>query len=195
MTGIILAGGKGRRIGGNKAFLKIGNKPLIELVIERLKTIFDNNIIIVTNNPYKFSSLGIKIIKDVVHNKGPLGGIYTGLLFSKSKYNFICACDMPFLNLSLLRFIISQIEDNDVIVPLVGNFAQPLHSIYSKKCLGAIRRKIENRELKITRFFSEVKYRYLPESLIRKYDPHLSSFLNLNTLEKLKLARENFISW
>lgn len=188
MTGIILAGGKSRRMGQDKAFLKIDNKRLIELVIERLRAVFDK-IIIVTNDPVKFQFLGVKVVKDIVFNKGPLGGIYTGLLISESKYNFICACDMPFLSSYLLKFMISKVEGNDVVVPVVGNFVEPLHSIYSRNCLMPIKRHLENEELRVRDFFPEVKCNYLPENLIRKYDPHLRSFFNLNTPKMLKLIR------
>jgi len=189
MTGIILAGGKSRRIGEDKAFLEIDNKPLIELVVERLKAVF-NKIIIVTNDPVKFQFLGIKVVKDVVFNKGPLGGIYTGLLISETKYNFICACDMPFLSSHLLKFMSSEVEGNDVVVPIVGNFAEPLHSIYSKNCLMPIKRHLENGELRVRDFFPEVKCKYIPENLIRKYDPHLQSFFNLNTPKMLESVKK-----
>lgn len=194
MTGIILAGGKSRRVGKGKALLKIGDKRIIEMVVEKLEATFDDTLI-VTGSPFNYQFLGVKVIRDIVPEKGPLGGIYTGLLSSKSEYNFICACDMPFLNTRLLKFMASEVTNCDLVVPVVGGFVEPLHSIYSKRCLSAIKSHLEVDDLKVKNFFSEVKCRYLSEDLIRRYDPDLLSFLNLNTPKMLKLAREMWMKF
>ncbi len=187
MTGIILAGGKNRRIGKNKALLKIGEKQIIKLIVEKLKIVFDN-VLVVTNSSFDYQFLGIRVVQDIVSKRGPLGGIYTGLLISQSEYNFICGCDMPFLNVDLLRFMSSEIDDSDAIIPVVKGFVEPLHSIYSKRCLSAIRFHLEAEDLKVKNFFSQVKCKYLSEDKIKKYDSQLLSFFNLNTSQLLGLA-------
>jgi len=187
MTGIILAGGESRRIGRNKALLKIGGKQVIKLIVEKLKVVFDN-VLIVANSSFDYQFLGVKVVQDIISKKGPLGGIYTGLLTSQSKYNFICGCDMPFLSLDLLKFMISEINDSDIVVPVVKGFLEPLHSIYSKRCLPAVRSHLKAEDLKVKNFFPEVKCRYLPEFKIKKHDPELLSFFNLNTPQLLELA-------
>jgi len=194
MTGIILAGGESRRMGKDKALLEIDGRRIIEMVAERLRSIFDDVMVVSSHSPvYQF--LGLKVVRDVVCEKGPLGGIYTGLLVSESEYNFICACDMPFLNLELLRFMLSQVnDDTEVIVPIVKGLVEPLHSIYSKRCLGAIRAHLEDDELRVRDFLSEVKCNYLSEDLIRRYDPDLLSFFNLNTPEDLEVAKRYLCS-
>jgi molybdopterin-guanine dinucleotide biosynthesis protein A len=189
MTGVILAGGKSRRMKRNKALLKIGKKQVVKLIIEKLKIVFDN-VLIIGNSSLDHQFLGVRIVEDAVSEKGPLGGIYTGLLVSESKYNFICGCDMPFLNVDLLRFIISEIDDNDIIIPVIKGFVEPLHAIYSKRCLPAIKSHIEAEDLKVKNFFPKVKCKCLPEDKIKKYDPHLLSFSNLNTPQMLELARK-----
>ncbi len=196
MTGIILAGGKSRRIGREKALLPIGEgrSMIIEMVVEKLKAIFDD-VLIISAPPFNYQFLGVKVIRDIIPGKGPLGGIYTGLLSSKNEYNFICACDMPFLNTHLLKFMASEVTDCDLVVPVVGGFVEPLHSIYSKRCLSAIKSHLEVNDLKVKSFFSEVKCKYLSESLIKRYDPDLLSFLNLNTPKMLKLAREMWMKF
>jgi len=188
MTGIILSGGKSRRIGENKAFLKIGEKYIIQMVVESLKSVVEK-IIVVTDNPYRYKFLRVKIVKDIIPGKGSLGGIYTGLFYSKDYYNFICGCDMPFLNPDLVRFMRSTIKDNDVVVPVVGGFLEPLHSIYSKRCIGVIRQHLKKDDLKIKNFFPEVRCIYLSEGTIRRYDPNLLSFFNLNTPKMLELIK------
>ncbi|MEA3485827.1 MAG: molybdenum cofactor guanylyltransferase [Candidatus Aerophobetes bacterium] len=189
MTGIILAGGKSRRMKKDKALLEIGKKQVIKLIVEKLKIVFDN-VLIIGNSSLDYRFLGVRAAEDIVSGKGPLGGIYTGLSASQSEYNFICGCDMPFLNVDLLRFIISEIDDNDIIIPVIKGFVEPLHAIYSKRCLPAIKSHIEAEDLKVKNFFPKVKCKCLPEDKIKKYDPHLLSFSNLNTPQMLELARK-----
>ena len=117
---------------------------------------------------------------DTIPGKGPLRGIYTGLLGSRSEYNFFCACDTPFLNDDLLKVIISEIDDSDAVVPVVGGFVESLHAIYSRRCLPAIKKCLERDDLRTKGFFSEIKCKYIPENKIRRYDPSLLSFLNIN---------------
>ncbi len=187
MTGIILAGGKSSRIGKNKALLKIGEKQIIKLIVEKLRIAF-GNVLVVANSSFDYQFLGVRIVQDIVSGKGPLGGIYTGLVTSQSEYNFICGCDMPFLNVNLLRFMSSQIDDSDIIVPVVKGFVEPLHSIYAKRCLPAIRSHLEAENLKVKNFFPEVTCKYLPEAKTNKYDPKLLSFFNVNTPKLLELT-------
>jgi len=189
MTGIILAGGKSRRMKKDKALLEIGKKQVIKLIVEKLKIVFDN-VLIIGNSSLDYQFLGVRIVEDAVSEKGPLGGIYTGLSASQSEYNFICGCDMPFLNVDLLRFMVSETDDNDIIIPVIKGFVEPLHAIYSKRCLPAIKSRIEAEDLKVKSFFSEVKCKHLPEDKIKKYDPYLLSFSNLNTPQMLELARK-----
>jgi len=138
----------------NKALLKIGKKQVIKLIIEKLKIVFDN-VLIIGNSSLNHQFLGVRIVEDAVSGKGPLGGIYTGLLVSKSEYNFICGCDMPFLNVDLLRFMVSETTDeNDIVIPVVKGFVEPLHAIYSKRCLPAIKPHLEVKDLKVKSFFS-----------------------------------------
>jgi len=187
MTAIILAGGKSKRLGKDKALLNIGRMHLIELVIERVRSVF-NDVLIVTPNPSNFNFLNkkrIKILRDAVLGKGPLGGIYTGLLYSNDEYSFVCGCDMPFLNPSLLRFMAQRIRDADILVPEVDGFLEPLHSIYSKRCIEPIRWHLEVDDLKVKNFFPEVRCRPVPEKIIKRYDPSLLSFFNLNTPKML----------
>ncbi|MEA1964645.1 MAG: molybdenum cofactor guanylyltransferase [Candidatus Aerophobetes bacterium] len=191
MTGIILGGGKSRRMKKEKALLEIGKKQAIELIIEKLKVVFDD-VLIIGSSSFNYRFSGVRAREDMVSEKGPLGGIYTGLLISESKYNFICACDMPFLNVNLLRFIISEVDDTDIVIPVVKGFVEPLHAIYSKRCLPAIKSHLEAKDLKVKNFFPEVKCKYLPEDRITKYDPPLLSFSNLNTPQMLELAKQAY---
>lgn len=193
MTTVILAGGKSRRLGEDKALVKVEGKPLIQMVIERVGCLFDN-ILVVSPTPSRLAFLqqarGVSLVQDAVPGKGPLGGIYTGLIRSRDRYNFICGCDMPFLNPGLVEFLfgIAWERDVDAVVPVVAGFPEPLHSIYSKKCLASVKDNLDKQELKVKVFFPQIRCAFIPEHLMRRYDPSLLSFFNLNTPKKLELC-------
>jgi len=196
ISSVILAGGKSKRFGKNKAFLKIGGRILIDQIVEKMGRL-SNEIIIVTNIlkkfdylPKKFDYLNVKLIKDIIQYKGSLGGIYSGLLFAKNNSIFVVACDMPFLNIPLLKYIISFFQDYDVVIPKINNFFEPLHAIYSKKCIKPIKRLIDENNLKIIDFFKDVNVKFVKKNEIEKFDPDFLSIFNINTLEDLKIVKE-----
>ncbi len=196
ISSVILAGGKSKRFGKNKAFLKIGGKILIDQIVEKTGRL-SNEIIIVTNIlkkfyylHKKFDYLNVKLTKDIIESKGSLGGIYTGLYIAKNKSILVVACDMPFLNIPLIKHIISYSQDYDVIIPKINNFFEPLHAIYSKKCLKPIKKLIDENNLKIIDFFKDVDVKFIDKNEIEKFDPDFLSIFNINTLEDLKIANE-----
>lgn len=189
ISSVILAGGKSKRFGKNKAFLKVGNKTLINLIVDKMRKLSDE-LIIVTNTPEKFYYLNVKLTKDIIKNKGPLGGIYTGLYIAKNKSILVIACDMPFLNMSFIKHIISYSQEYDVVIPKIDKFLEPIHATYSKKCLKPIKRLLDANNLKIIDFFSDVNVKFVKNKEIKRYDPKFLSFFNINTLSDLKKANE-----
>jgi len=189
ISSVILAGGKSKRFGKNKAFLKVGNKILINLIVDKMRKLSDE-LIIVTNTPEKFYYLNVKLSKDIIKNKGPLGGIYTGLYIAKNKSILVIACDMPFLNTPLIKHIISYSQEYDVVIPEIDKFLEPIHATYSKKCLKPIKRLLDANNLKIIDFFSDVNVKFVKNKEIRRYDSKFLSFFNINTLNDLKKANE-----
>lgn len=182
INGIILAGGKSSRMNCDKAFLKLGSKTIIEELIMRLKKKF-SRFIIVANDKEKYMKFGAEVISDILPNKGPLGGIYTGLVKSDSFYNFIFACDTPFLNIDLIEYMVTQAEGADVIVPNWKQKFEPLHAIYSKECIRAIEKQLQKDDLKITNFFSEVKVKEIKQEKLETFNLGESPFININTKE------------
>ena len=189
MTGIILAGGKSRRMGENKAFIDTGGVPLFERVYRIFREIFPE-IIIVANDANLFERYEARLQKDIVLNKGPLGGLYTGLFCSPSYHAFCTACDMPLLNPRLIKYMVEERDEYDVIVPKTRDGLHPLHAIYSKKCLSPMRQLLDCDDLRIVNFFHRVRVRYIDEPEIRKVDPHMRSLINVNTEEEMEAVRE-----
>jgi len=185
MTGIILAGGKASRMGRpcDKAFLKIGNEAIINIQIRMLKKIF-KEIIIVTNSSDRYKDLkGVTLVPDMISGLGPMAGIYSGLLTSSSFYNFVVACDMPFINESVIRYMIKNKDNNDVVVPKIGDKFHPLFGIYSKNCISIIAESIKQNDLSIRNIYSKVKSRFLTEHEMEEFDKGLLSLTNINIRE------------
>jgi len=188
MIATILSGGNNRRMLHDKAFLQIGQKTIIEREIEVLSTLF-SRIVVVTNAPENHAHLAAELVPDLVPGKGPLGGIYSGLIASKDEYSFVVGCDLPFLNAGLISYMIEARNGYDAVVPKLSGFVEPLHAVYSRHCLMPIKRQLNRNQLKIQSFFHEAKVRYIRESDIKRYDPKGIAFLNVNTEDDLKKAR------
>jgi molybdopterin-guanine dinucleotide biosynthesis protein A len=187
MTGIILAGGENRRMGRDKAFLKLDGLPLIEHVLETLRGIFSKTII-VTNTPSAYASYDTVVITDAVDKRGPLTGIYTGLLHSTDEYNFIVACDMPFLNPGLIMYMAGLVQGQDIVIPKVSDRVEPLHAIYSKGLLPLIEMRLRQDARQLQGILGEARVLYVTETEVVRYDPEIRSFANLNTPEEYKEA-------
>jgi molybdopterin-guanine dinucleotide biosynthesis protein A len=192
MTGIILAGGKSRRMGRNKALIDSGGVPLFERVYRVIKEIF-SEIIIVTNDVLPFERYEAILQRDIILDKGALGGLYTGLFHSSNYHAFCSACDMPFLNPRVIEYMTEEMDEYDVIVPKTHDGLHPLHAIYSKNCLNPMRQLLDRDDLKIVDFFGQVRVRYIEEMEIREFDPHMRSVINVNTEEEMEAVRNILI--
>jgi molybdenum cofactor guanylyltransferase len=187
VTGVILAGGRSMRFGSNKAFAELGGVPLIERVVAVLGSVFEKQILI-TNNPNDYAFLGLPMYEDIIKGIGPLGGIYTGLERMSDDMGFFVACDMPFLNESLIRHITGMRDGVDAVIPRIDLKMEPLHSIYSKACIPAIRELIESGECMINRFYQRIKIRFMDEWEIKRFDPLARTFININRTDELAEA-------
>jgi molybdopterin-guanine dinucleotide biosynthesis protein A len=184
VAGVILAGGKSRRYGENKALVAVEGVPLIERVANVLGSVF-HRVVLVTNSPDEYKHLRLPMFEDLVKGLGPLGGILTGLSVITEEAGFLVACDMPFLNPALIRYM-SQIRGTfHVVVPRIRGDFETLHALYSRQCLPALWRFIHAGEYQVFRFFQEVTVRYVEEDEIRSHDPGLRSFININRPEDL----------
>ena len=187
-TGIILAGGKSRRMGRDKAFLPFGRGLLIERVIEVMQQV-TSDVILITNNPEQYQRFGLPMYADVIPDGGSLGGIYTGLVSAKMPYGLCLACDMPFVKPDFLRLLCDTAAEADVVIPRNTEDFQPLCAVYSQACQAPIRQKIAAGRLKITGFFEQVRVRVIDGPLLAHYDPHDVMFFNANTPEEYGKAQ------
>jgi molybdopterin-guanine dinucleotide biosynthesis protein A len=192
MTSIILAGGKSLRLGRNKFLEIIGGKSLIQWVVDCVAG-FSTEIIIATARGEAIpcsSHVKVKTVGDIYPGKGPLSGIYSGLIASSSSQAIVVGCDTPFLSGSLLRYMTQICCTCDIAVPRIKDNVEPLCAVYSKICLAPIRELLEHNQLEIIKLYSMVRLKYVEEEEIDSFDPEHLSFFNINSQADLDRARE-----
>ncbi len=186
---LILAGGMGSRMGyREKALIDFKGRPLIEAIIERLEKVADNIIISVRDRKQgdllgSFLSRAYRFAYDDHMNRGPLSGILSGLQACEDEYCFVAACDMPFINEDVVRLLFTRCRDHDASIPRwEDGLLEPLHAVY--RCAPMIRetgKAIERGETIILAPVFRMNVNYVPVDEIRKLDPGLRTFININT--------------
>lgn len=188
VTGVILAGGKSRRMGQNKAFLRLGNDTLIGHVVQCMQSITDE-LLIITNNPDEYSRMNIEIRNDILQNAGTLGGIHSGLTHASNETVICVGCDSPFLKPNLLNYLISALEDYDAVMPLSNEIdkthktLQTLCAVYSKRCIPIVEEMLKQTELRVHALQEHANVLCIPPEKWKVYDPDGISFFNVNTPE------------
>jgi molybdopterin-guanine dinucleotide biosynthesis protein A len=188
MTAVILAGGKSSRMGSNKAFLKLKGKTFIERQIDLLREMFDE-IFISANTPSEYESLNLPVFKDIYPEKGPLCGIYTSLVNSGSFNTFMLACDMPFVEPGLIKYLKELTKEYDVVVPKSERGLEPLHAFYSKNCIDPIKRELDADNLRIISFFPHVNVKIVELDNLTSPDSFINSIKNLNTRDEYEVVK------
>jgi molybdopterin-guanine dinucleotide biosynthesis protein A len=190
-TGVILAGGQNKRFAGkNKAFEQVGNVSIFERIYGIFRELFDQ-ILLVTNQPEKYLAWDIPMVTDLIDIRSSLTGLHTGLFHTTTPYAFFAACDTPFLKKEIVQTVLNAIEPNlDIVVPQTELGYEPLCAAYSRHCLKPIQVQLEKRQFQIQRLFKTMRTLKIPEMTLRKIDPDLISFFNINTPEDLERARQ-----
>jgi molybdopterin-guanine dinucleotide biosynthesis protein A len=184
LTGAILAGGRSSRFGRNKAIEIFRGKRLIDWGIDSIRP-FCDPILVVANDLSLYFDVHATLVRDILSDQGPLGGIYTALLFSPHDWVFARATDMPFLVPELLTTMLGMRGNFDAVVPLLDGWYEPLFALYHRRCFPLIADVLETDERKIISFYKKIKVREVTERRWRTVDPQGLSFKNVNTPEDL----------
>jgi len=182
ITGVILVGGKSRRMGKDKAFLEVAGKPMFERVLDLFRESFAR-VLLVGNGGERFAGYGVTVAPDIYPGSS-LGGLYTGLHDAETEYVFVSSCDIPFPSAGVIDHLCSLREGFDAVVPSTGYGYEPLFALYSKSCLAPIKAQLDSGEFCAFAYYPQIRVRYvLPEELAR-FDRDGRAFLNLNTPEE-----------
>lgn len=166
----------------DKGLVHFNGKMLVEHVITSVKKITDHIIFITANPAYR--QFGYPCIEDEMKEKGPLGGIFTGLVHSTTQKNLVLGCDLPFLSPNIFSGLINDCEGVDALLAKHKDKLEPLCAIYDKSCIPHFKRLIEQDQLKITNALEGLKTRVLSfdnEEWFRG-----DEFANINSDEELK---------
>jgi len=190
-SGVILAGGLNSRFSGtNKAFLQIGKQRILDNIFSIFNDLFDE-IIIITNSPLQYLEWNAMIASDIFPVRSSLTGIHTGLFYATHPFAFFVASDTPFLKKELIQTILDNIEPRfDVIVPETSIGFEPLCAVYSKRAIATVENRLMRQEFKIMKIFQSLRVKKISEDVLRKADPELISFFNINTPEDLENAEK-----
>ena len=189
MSAVILAGGRSSRMGENKLFLPLGNKPVIGHLIDTLNRVF-SECIVVTDDPASYYSYPVRVTEDLIKcpQKNSLTGIHAGLTFARHQYCMVVAGDMPFIRESVLTYLCKLSDGYDVTIIREGEHFQPLCAIYHKNCLPHMEKLLFAKRYKILDFFPDVRIRYVDARELLSLDPELISFFNVNTPQDYEKA-------
>jgi molybdopterin-guanine dinucleotide biosynthesis protein A len=188
ITGIILAGGKSKRMGKEKALLPIGNKSIIQVLVEKLKELFPK-VILSTNSPEHFVFLKIPMVEDFYKNMGPLSGIHAGLIETETEKNFIISCDLPLMNKEMIEYICNYKSDKKIVVCKVGDYIEPTFGIYSKSIVDDIevilnlnlQQGLSPKDISIQNVIQKLDAEIVDPSSLPFYNEDL--FYNMNSFE------------
>lgn len=181
LSGVVLAGGQSQRMGRNKALMELDGRPLISRVLDKLSRLCDE-LIISANRVDLYAHLPARVVPDVLLGRGALSGIHAGLAAMHNQRALVVACDMPFLSLSLLRYMTVVAPGYDTVVPRLGRYYEPLHAVYSVECLGPIEQLVAEGPQRVVALYERVRTRTIPEDIVRLFGAELS-FFNVNTVQ------------
>lgn len=193
-SGIVVAGGQSRRLGQDKRRLRLpSGQTLLEAVVGCLTGLVDDLVVVVATDPEAFPDLPARVIADLRPGSGPLNAIYTGLGAIRHEQAIVVACDLPFLSQPLLRAMLEQPPDYDLLVPRrADGRLEMLHAIYRQTCCLPLRRRLDAGQRRLADLVTDVRTRFLEESELAAYDPDLRSFTNVNTPADLQALT---VSW
>jgi molybdopterin-guanine dinucleotide biosynthesis protein A len=184
VAALILAGGKNSRMGGaDKAFLTVNGQTVFQRTLGLLRRCFPQ-VVVVSNRPEKYAQFDIEVTRDEFPGRGPLAGIHAGLRLVRYRYAFVVACDMPFLRVEPIAYLINCIEGQDAIVPWWDGDIEPLHAVYATALRDRMGEALQEGAHAIREFLPTIEVEYIPEALMRRVQGADESFRNVNTPEE-----------
>ncbi len=199
-AGIILAGGRSKRMGQDKALLPCPGNQQVSFV-EQLATLLLSacrEVILVARDVsqatvyVQYISSPVRIVTDKIPDTGPLMGLYTGLCAMRSSHALVTAVDTPLLQSSVISFLLSEPLDEQLLIPIVNNLPQVLLAVYPHTILATIEEQLYVRRRDPRALLEVAKVHFIEEEQLRAVDPQLRSFVNINTPEEFTSSKTSF---
>jgi molybdenum cofactor guanylyltransferase len=183
VAGVILAGGRNSRMGGrDKALLRVGGETVLARTVALLRGCFAE-VVVVSNAPAKYADFAVDVTADELRGCGPLGGVHAGLGHITAPYAFVTACDMPFLHVEPIRYLVSRLRDQDAIVPQWNGDIEPLHALYAARLRGPIAEAVTRGARAMRDFLPQIAVEYVAQAAMERVTGAAEAFRNVNTPE------------
>lgn len=192
ISGVVLGGGKSRRMGTDKREVSVHGKPLLERALTVLLELFSEVLLVLAEPDVRREHDRVKIVTDIIPGCAAAGGLYTGLYYSQYSRVFVAACDMPFLQPAVIEFFSTTSPQADVVLAQLANGLQPMHGVYSKKCLPFLKNMLDAQDFRVQALADQenLNVHLIPESELTPLDPRLLSFLNVNSPADVEFAQK-----
>lgn len=187
--GVILAGGKSIRMGLDKAFLPLHDKPVISHVVQEMGALFDA-VVVVANDPCAYSFLQVPVVSDRYQDMGPLAGMETAMFHQNADIYGVAACDMPFIDHKIYRYLLGQAADYEAVVPVFEERLHPLAGIYKRSVLPVIQKQLDQDIRKVRSIFDSVRvqfvqtYPFIPDVSVKNH------LFNMNHPDQYEWAKK-----
>lgn len=185
-------------MGWNKAFLTFKGRMFIWAVIEALTPLF-NELILVTREPDLYSGFPVRTVVDLLRERGPLTGIFTGVAAAKDEINFCVACDMPLIQTGLVQYMMNMAHGYNAVIPAIHDETrgwrcqiQPLHAVYNKNCLSLMEQHLREGRRSLHELVRSLNVRYIMEKEMARFDPEFHSMRNINTPDEYQSLKLEF---
>lgn len=195
-SAIVLAGGFSKRFGQDKGLLKLAGKPLILYTLDRVSTVVDAILVVVSSKRQEkvythFLKSKAEIVIDKYEMRSPLVGALTGFESARSEYSLLLPCDTPFISSKIASLLLKLCVDKDAAIPRWPNgYMEALQAAYcTKSALNAAHKALEDKKLNMRSMVASLeKVRYVSASVLKKIDPKLTTFFNINAPKDLRNA-------
>lgn len=179
-------------MGRDKRMLTVGGKSLFHRGLETLESLFSEVIVVVAEVSSVVENLKAQVVTDLVPDRGSAGGLYTGLFYASNSHIFAVACDMPFLDSAVIQHMCTFAPSVDILMVKLSTGLQPMHGVYSKRCLPALEDMVKTERLCLKDLVrrNDLTVTIIQEETIQAIDPHCLSFMNVNTPADLEFATQ-----
>jgi molybdopterin-guanine dinucleotide biosynthesis protein A len=190
-TAIILTGGDSTRMGSDKANVLLNGRNLLQQSLSQIKPLFEH--VIVSSRESRFNHDEAEILDMTSDCRGPILGIVSSLAHIQTEWAFVIACDMPFAKRNVIQYLCHHRQNQvDAIVPNVGGKAQPLFALYKKQTFVKLLQAAQQGHCSLVRnLYDTLNTYWIEEEQLKKLDPELVSFVDIDTPEELAYYQKN----
>lgn len=194
---IVLAGGKSKRMGKDKAFLDFKGKPFLRHILEKLSEISDNIVVVINKDISNYSGIiegfpQVSLVKDLFPYEGPLNGVISAKNYVKHEKVFISTCDIPVISTEFIKYLAGKIERHDMVLPIVNGKKQPLNTVYKKSSLEVIENIFKNGNRSLMKWIENLKKVVINENEIKNFNNAIYMYQSINTREDYKNFLKTF---